>query len=474
MYDEPTVGGDLNLTDSKAGDTIKFDSPGRASKTIAIKTNMRDWLTRVQNVEGDNSDVSWCKASKNSGILIAVEDNFERQARVAQVLVLSPEGDEFGQLIVRQKEQVPILRLLSNTIELDTSGRLMDFSLLSNIPHDSINLTAWPKWCEDFIVHEDGDRGKWKVGAEAWSSYTDRFDSIFFWSSMVKSVDTRAKALKVNIRQRGRVPAVTVDPPFVSGKISKAGQTLNFTYTSDVSLQLQTADTLWVKFSTNDLSKGSGTFTVTIAPNHLEERSGKFLLAAPASSNFRAMEVRFSQGGNLFTVAKDHLTLPATDLTTNAQHGGDDNNIKNLVDGKNETFFHSTYSGTGDNAPDSGVPHYIQIALPQELQDADYFAFDYTTRNGGPDNIPVEFDIMGSATGQENEWHFIRRFKNPEDKLPTTESSTSDKTLSLIYKGDYRQIRFVVLKTNKSYKHKNSVFFHLAELRLYTVIMREE
>lgn len=146
------------------------------------------------------------------------------------------------------------------------------------------------------------------------------------------------------------------------------------------------------------------------------------------------------------------LQLTAENLSTNAQEPSE-GAIKNLLDDNWKTFFHSSWSVS---VP---APHWLQIALPEELKDG-FFRIYYAPRQNN-NNKPVDFDLNGSIDG--NEWFLIKKFTKEQDGLPTTmkEDYTSP---NIPVTRPIGHLRLVVNKTNT-----NSVFFTMSEFKIYKI-----
>ena len=143
-------------------------------------------------------------------------------------------------------------------------------------------------------------------------------------------------------------------------------------------------------------------------------------------------------------------------VSTNAQEDSE-GPIANLVDGSNDTHFHSEYR------TNVGEEHYIQVKLG-EGNELSAFGFRYATRKAET-NFPAVIDVYGSTDGTN--FTKITTVKN----LPTGNTSSS-----VIYTSDeivcdeaYSYLRFTVTANNSGNKEAGGhYYFHMAEFCLLT------
>lgn len=131
--------------------------------------------------------------------------------------------------------------------------------------------------------------------------------------------------------------------------------------------------------------------------------------------------------------------------------------IANLVDGNNNTFFHSSWSV--NYGP---MPHYIVVDLGKKVNG---LSFSYVTRNhGGAGNHPNKMNIYVSNSfddyNTENAVH-VDELSN----LPNGASQSFDSE-NYILDGDYQYVWFEVNQT-----HGNTTYFALAELAVSELIL---
>ncbi len=159
---------------------------------------------------------------------------------------------------------------------------------------------------------------------------------------------------------------------------------------------------------------------------------------------------------NITVVDTKKLSLKTEDLFTDAQEPSE-GPIKNLLDGKNNTFFHSAWSV--DKGP---MPHYIVVKLPWKVNG---FTFTYVTRdNDGAGNHVKEMNVYVSNQFDGNTYNVegltpVAEFANlPGEKMQTFNSD------NIILDGEYQYIWFQAKQT-----HGNTKFFAWAELSVSEV-----
>ena len=141
---------------------------------------------------------------------------------------------------------------------------------------------------------------------------------------------------------------------------------------------------------------------------------------------------------------------------TNAQSTGEGDNgyIKDLVDGSNDTYFHSAY---GSETITDGLKHHITINLG-EGNAVSAFKFKYVTRKGAGANFPAELYVWGGIKGDNDEVVY--------DQLATI-SSGLPQSAGATYTSP-------LIQGDKEYTHLRimaSSFFHMAEL---DILVRSE
>ena len=147
------------------------------------------------------------------------------------------------------------------------------------------------------------------------------------------------------------------------------------------------------------------------------------------------------------------IELTADQLSTNAQEESE-GPIADLIDGDNNTYFHSDWQG--NPTTDGNDKHWFQIDVRKQLT---YFKYESVARNGN--NIPNDVDIMGSNDGVTFE--LIQNLTQTKNGMPMSTTPFTSPVMGKNIK-PYRYIRYVVNKTNSG-----SVFFSMAEFKLFEV-----
>lgn len=146
--------------------------------------------------------------------------------------------------------------------------------------------------------------------------------------------------------------------------------------------------------------------------------------------------------------------LAASMFSSNAQEPTE-GPISNLVDYDNaSSFFHTAWS------QDIPGPHTLTISFPETIDKAFYFW--YSPRNNG-NNKPTNFDLMGSMTGNEDDWFLIKNFTKEANDLPTT--STGTYTSPILY-GDETPFKYLKMVVNAT--NNGSVFWTMGKFKFYT------
>lgn len=143
----------------------------------------------------------------------------------------------------------------------------------------------------------------------------------------------------------------------------------------------------------------------------------------------------------------EKISLTAGNLSTNAQEPSE-GPIADLVDGKLDTFFHSTWSK--DIPP---APHYIDIRLPEPVDE-----FEFTTyyrRKAYGSNTPKEVTILGSNDSET--WETITSYTDLGGSGVEKYNSPRIKTDKL-----YRNLRYQCDQTSGG----ANPYFELAELEI--------
>ena len=146
--------------------------------------------------------------------------------------------------------------------------------------------------------------------------------------------------------------------------------------------------------------------------------------------------------------------LAASMFSSNAQEPTE-GPVSSLVDYDNaSSFFHTAWS------QDIPGPHTLTISFLETIDKAFYFW--YSPRNNG-NNKPTNFDLMGSMTGNEDDWFLIKNFTKEADDLPTT--STGTYTSPVLY-GDETPFKYLKMVVNAT--NNGSVFWTMGKFKFYT------
>lgn len=152
------------------------------------------------------------------------------------------------------------------------------------------------------------------------------------------------------------------------------------------------------------------------------------------------------------------LSLQASGLYTDAQEPTE-GPIAGLIDGNNNTFFHSAWSV--NYGP---MPHYIVVDLGKEVSG---FRFSYVTRNSaGAGNHPLLMNVYAGNAFDGSTYDVSGLYEVAQlSGLPNGATQTYN-SADYILDGAYRYIWFQVRQT-----HGNTSFFALAELSITELIL---
>lgn len=141
--------------------------------------------------------------------------------------------------------------------------------------------------------------------------------------------------------------------------------------------------------------------------------------------------------------------LTEDNCTTNAQEPSE-GPIKNLFDGKNDTFFHSSWSVTVNET------HYLQIDFKRPLT---LIKFETVNRHNNGRNSPKVVDIQ--VSNDKEGWTSVKQLSEPGMTNVVGKEYASP---VINFKSPHRYMRYVVTST-----HAGTKFFSLAEFRIYSV-----
>lgn len=148
---------------------------------------------------------------------------------------------------------------------------------------------------------------------------------------------------------------------------------------------------------------------------------------------------------------RTEVTLAAEQLSTNAQEPTE-GPIKNLIDGKSNTFFHTRWSD-----PQLPLPHYIQLDFKEPHENFAIYYQNRTDNTWTSDGRPSVVDLQISNDGEN--WETVSTLSG----LPTKHSS--EYTSDFVVAGKtFTYFRFNVIATSG-----NTKYFNLAEFKFYDV-----
>lgn len=127
------------------------------------------------------------------------------------------------------------------------------------------------------------------------------------------------------------------------------------------------------------------------------------------------------------------LVKDAAKYTSNATQSGE-GSIANLLDGKYDTYFHSSWSAA------KGDYHYLQAELPDLATD---FRFFFKKRHNNNNNRPTEILIQGSVDGTT-----FADVQTINSGLPTTADVISYTSANIHSDVAYKYYRFTVKQTS--------------------------
>ena len=175
-----------------------------------------------------------------------------------------------------------------------------------------------------------------------------------------------------------------------------------------------------------------------------------------AKSN--AAEILASANYSLVSTTKIALQVKdpnaAGYVWANTKAPGDEGVIDYLIDGDNNTFFHTNWNSYATD----GTKDYLEVDLG-EGNSVKNLVFDYVTRHNGSTDFPTSVTILGSNDKSEYEEVGTISFGLP---VGNTKSYTSP---AFGNGKSYRYIRFRVNSTSRG--NASIPYFHLAEFNLY-------
>lgn len=144
--------------------------------------------------------------------------------------------------------------------------------------------------------------------------------------------------------------------------------------------------------------------------------------------------------------AQIQLITDASQLSSNASDSEEGKNLNNLIDGDDNTFWHSDYHNAATEE------HYLQVEIRKNIEGTK-ICFR-TTRRNTQENHPTQFYIQGSTDSQS--WEEIGTWNIPFNGVLSTETS-----LAFSIWKNYKYIRLTLKDTQTHNK-----FFHMAEFQI--------
>lgn len=170
-----------------------------------------------------------------------------------------------------------------------------------------------------------------------------------------------------------------------------------------------------------------------------------------------------TKGTGLIT-SSSQMSSPFT--CTSEEEGGNGYTFDFVLDGKTDTYWHSTWS-TGDLA---GHSHWFQVALNEPIDDAtSLVAYMYRRTSAANDHI-TEMSVYGANSSSalddetEDSWTLIGNVNTPWTSGQTEVTSNVLKS-----NGTYSYLRFYIDNTAGSAITQTRGYAHMAEFQLYPV-----
>ena len=151
------------------------------------------------------------------------------------------------------------------------------------------------------------------------------------------------------------------------------------------------------------------------------------------------------------------VQLTADMLSTNKASQYESESLASLLDGDENTIFHSTW-GSANNAT-LNINTYIEIDLPEQLENIQIY---YKCRPQSGYN-PLVWEIYASEDG--NMWTLVRTLDYTKDNMPTGRAGQEYTSPTISLGKNYSKLR--ILQTSGEYSKNH---FVLSELRIYKVL----
>ena len=149
--------------------------------------------------------------------------------------------------------------------------------------------------------------------------------------------------------------------------------------------------------------------------------------------------------------SRTEMKIEADQLSTNAQEPSE-GPIKNLIDGKGNTFFHTRWS-----SPQIELPHYIQIDFKEAHEDFAIYYQNRTDNTWTSEGRPSVVELQISSDG--------KTFETVATLSGLPSAHSTEYTSEFIVPGKtFTSFRFNVIATSG-----NTKYFNLAQFKFYDV-----
>lgn len=222
-------------------------------------------------------------------------------------------------------------------------------------------------------------------------------------------------------------------------------------------MQIRYNDPLQKKDICKIVSKGTTEMTVENTRARFGDYTFSFQTFNAHHQGSAVTEVKAKSGAAPVTISeisRKEVALTAAQLSTNNQEPTE-GHIRNLVDGKTNTFFHTRWS-----SPQIDMPQWIQVDFDEPHET---FAIKYTTRDtGNSDGFPTSVDLQISNDGET--WETVAQLS----ELPT--KKLTDYSSAFVNPGkSFTKFRFTVNASSQSkkYFHMSRFYFYDVEIATY-------
>lgn len=149
--------------------------------------------------------------------------------------------------------------------------------------------------------------------------------------------------------------------------------------------------------------------------------------------------------------SRTEMKIEADQLSTNAQEPSE-GPIKNLIDGKGNTFFHTRWS-----SPQIELPHYIQIDFKEAHEDFAIYYQNRTDNTWTSEGRPSVVELQISSDG--------KTFETVATLSGLPSAHSTEYTSEFVVPGKtFTSFRFNVIATSG-----NTKYFNLAQFKFYDV-----